>query len=119
MKRTKQEQIEYFQQLANEYETAAHREEDEATAAILASKADAYEIAAFEIDRNMDEGQEAIAAELLNLLEADRSDWKYGWIKDLCKLCVEYLTLDGLEDATRAAEIPDEILDIAEEALNS
>lgn len=57
------------------------------------------------------------AGELLILLEADRNEWKHDWMKDICKLCAEYLTLDGLEDATRAAEIPEEILDIAESVL--
>ncbi len=58
------------------------------------------------------------AGKILQALEDDASNWKYDWMKDLCKLCLEYISLDGLQDAKRAAEIPDEILDIAEEALN-
>ena len=55
-----------------------------------------------------------LASELLARLNSDSSDWKHPWLKDVCTLAVEYLTLDGLADALRAEQIPDEILDITE-----
>lgn len=36
-------------------------------------------------------------------------EWKFEWMKALTLLCLEYLTLDGLQDAKRASEIPSEI----------
>lgn len=54
-----------------------------------------------------------LAGELLARLKSDTNDWKHPWLKDICVLAVEYLTLDGLADALRAEQIPDEILDIA------
>lgn len=70
-----------------------------------------------EEDQPTEEEVTKAADELLSLLEADLGIWKLEWMKEICTLCVEYLTLDGLEDATRAAEIPEEILDIAESVL--
>lgn len=70
-----------------------------------------------EEDQPTEEEVTKAAGELLSLLEADRGIWKLEWMKEICTLCVEYLTLDGLEDATRAAEIPEEILDIAKSVL--
>jgi len=58
------------------------------------------------------------AAEILIDLEKDQDEWKHEWLKDVCKLCLEYLTLDGLEDAFRATQIHEKILDIAEKELN-
>ena len=58
-----------------------------------------------------------LAGELLTRLDEDKSTWKQPWMKDVCKLCVEYLTLDGLADAMRSVQIPDEILDITEKQL--
>ena len=55
-----------------------------------------------------------IAIELLQAIENDKQEYKYTWMKDICRLAVEYLTLDGLEDAKRAADIPEEIIDIIE-----
>lgn len=52
------------------------------------------------------------AEKLLQTIEIDTSNWKYPWMKDICRLAVEYLTLDGLEDAKRASDIPEEIYDI-------
>ena len=51
-KRTVQETIEYFEQLASEKKF--HREQDELTKAQYAAKAEAYELAAFELKRNCD-----------------------------------------------------------------
>jgi len=59
------------------------------------------------------------AGELLRFLQIDQNEWKHEWMKDICKLCLEYITLDGLEDAFRASQIPDQILDIAEKELNA
>ncbi len=47
--RTKAETIAYFRQLAYEYEKEAHRNKD----VVAHAKAEAYRIAAFEIERNM------------------------------------------------------------------
>lgn len=49
MKRTKQETIDYFKHLAHEYEKDAHRNNNKEAKA----KAEVYELAAFEIERNM------------------------------------------------------------------
>lgn len=57
-----------------------------------------------------------IAGDLWERLLEDNSRWKYPWLKEICELCAEYMTLQSLLDATRAAHIPDEILDIAEKA---
>ena len=53
MKRTKQEQIEYFRFLAHGFEVDAHREKDEAKKNYFSGKAEAYKMAAFELERNM------------------------------------------------------------------
>ena len=45
-KRTVRETIEYFEQLASEFEKKSHREQDELTKAQYAAKAEAYELAA-------------------------------------------------------------------------
>lgn len=53
-KRTKQETIEYFNQLSWEYEKSAAREEhDKIAKAKYEAKAEAYKIAAFELTHNM------------------------------------------------------------------
>lgn len=49
--------------------------------------------------------------------ELKNIEWKYPWLKDITNLCLEYLQLDGLEDAGRAADIPFAILEIAEHVL--
>lgn len=46
-------------------------------------------------------------------------EWKFEWMKEICELCDEYRQLDGLEDAKRASEIPDEILAITENEVIS
>lgn len=43
-KRTVQETIEYFEQLASEFEKKSYREQDELTKAQYAAKAEAYEL---------------------------------------------------------------------------
>ena len=48
-KRTKQETIEYFKWLASEFAKTAHRNNDP----IAAAKSEAYELAAFEIEKNL------------------------------------------------------------------
>jgi len=47
--RTKEETIKYFKQLAWDFETEAHRNND----LIAQGKAEAYKIAAFELEKNM------------------------------------------------------------------
>lgn len=49
MPRTKKEMIEYFRQLAFEFGKQAHKDND----LIAQGKAEAYELAAFELERNM------------------------------------------------------------------
>ena len=58
-----------------------------------------------------------LARELFNRLYADNNRWKYPWLKEICRLCAEYLMLDGLVDGLRSVQIPEEILDIAEKQL--
>lgn len=55
------------------------------------------------------------AGELLDSI--DFSNWKYDWMAEASKLILENLTLDGLPDAKRASEIPDEIQDIVVNAM--
>lgn len=43
--------------------------------------------------------------------------WKYPWLKEVTSLCVEYLTLNGLQDAKRASEIPMAVLQLCEREL--
>ena len=46
------------------------------------------------------------AADLLRILDKDdRNTWKYPELWDVCHLALEYMTLDGLEDARRGADI--------------
>lgn len=54
MKRTIQETIKYFEYLSHRYAVEAHRNGCEATKA----KAEAYEIAAFELKNNMEGGDQ-------------------------------------------------------------
>lgn len=46
------------------------------------------------------------------LMSDDFDNYKIPWMGKIVKLCLEYLMCDGLADATRASEIPDEIVDI-------
>ena len=53
------------------------------------------------------------ASELLTLIENDNRDtWKYPGMYDICKLAIEYITLSGIEDATRSSEIISEIANV-------
>lgn len=52
-KRTKQETIEYFKELSYEYEKMAAREFNDFDKIEYETKAEAYELAAFELERNM------------------------------------------------------------------
>ena len=52
--RTKQETINYFKQLSYEFSKEAHREKDLTKKAELEGKAEAYELAAFELEHNME-----------------------------------------------------------------
>lgn len=52
-RRTKKEMIKYFMELSSNFSTLAHREEDPIKSAIWKGKAEAYELAAFEIEHNM------------------------------------------------------------------
>lgn len=54
MKRTKQETIELFKTYEYEYRVLAARTEDERTNIMATAKADAYEMAAFELEHNME-----------------------------------------------------------------
>lgn len=52
--RTKEETIKYFEQLSYEFEKQAHKYSDEPEAsAVFRAKAESYELAAFEVERNM------------------------------------------------------------------
>lgn len=53
-KRTKQEMIEYFRNMANAFATQAHRMSSER----LKGRAEAYEMAAFELEHNMKDEEE-------------------------------------------------------------
>lgn len=55
------------------------------------------------------------ASELLNKI--DFTNYKYPWMAKIIELSLEYLTLDGLQDALRGSQIPDEILDICESKI--
>lgn len=52
-KRTVEETIEYFELLASEFGKKADREQDELAKAQHAAKSEAYELAAFELQHNM------------------------------------------------------------------
>lgn len=39
------------------------------------------------------------------------------WLLKICELCDEYRQLGGLEDAKRASDIPEEIIEIVEKEL--
>jgi hypothetical protein len=52
--RTKQETIKYFRQVAFEYEKEAHRNGDKIAKEVARGKAEAYELAAFHIEKNME-----------------------------------------------------------------
>lgn len=51
--RTKSETIEYFKMLSFEFSKQVHRESDVIEKARLNGKAEAYELAAFELENNM------------------------------------------------------------------
>lgn len=53
IKRTVQETIKYFRHLSHLYEVDAHRSDDPITKAQAKATAEAYELAAFEVERNM------------------------------------------------------------------
>lgn len=52
--RTKEETIKYFKQIAYECETIAHRSNDETVKIKERARAEAYELAAFELEHNME-----------------------------------------------------------------
>lgn len=52
-KRTVEETIKYFELLASEYDKQAARKQDEIAKAQCIAKAEAYELAAFELKHNM------------------------------------------------------------------
>lgn len=52
--RTKEETVELFRKYRTEFETIAQRETDPIIKSFLRGKAEAYGIAAFEIDTNME-----------------------------------------------------------------
>lgn len=43
--------------------------------------------------------------------------WTCPWLIEVCKLCLEYLMLEGLPDAKRATDIPDEVQQIVGKTL--
>lgn len=47
----------------------------------------------------------------------DFSNYKHPWLGRVIQLSLEYLILEGLPDAFRSSQIPDEILDICAEEL--
>lgn len=51
--RTKEETIKYFKYLSFEFSKQSHRAEDSIEKAMLKGKAEAYELAAFELEHNM------------------------------------------------------------------
>ena len=51
IKRTRQETIEYFRYLSYEFSVEAHRNNDK----VAEGKAEAYVLAAFELERNMEQ----------------------------------------------------------------
>lgn len=52
--RTKKETIEYFKQLAFEYEKQSYRNDDPTVQAMAQVKSEAYKLVAFEIENNME-----------------------------------------------------------------
>lgn len=52
--RTKKETIEYFKQLAYEYEKQSYRNDDPTVQAMSQVKSEAYRLVAFEIENNME-----------------------------------------------------------------
>lgn len=54
MKRTKEQTIELFKTYAFEYDKIAARTDDERERIEAAAKAEAYELAAFELEHNLD-----------------------------------------------------------------
>ena len=61
--------------------------------------------------------QEASETMLQRLESKDFTRSRVPWLDKVAKLVTEYYSLDGLSDAKRASEIPDEILDICQEVL--
>ena len=60
----------------------------------------------------MDETIREAASTLYNLLNHENRDtWKRPEMLDICRLAIEYLTLDGLEDARRGSDIEYALID--------
>ena len=53
-----------------------------------------------------------LAIELSNRINPE--DYKAPWLMEVCKLTLEYITLEGLEDAKRAIDIELEVFDIVD-----
>ena len=49
----------------------------------------------------------------------DFSNYKYPWLSKVIQLSLEYLILEGLPDAFRSSQIPDEILEICAKEINA
>lgn len=60
------------------------------------------------------------SGELLRILENENLErYTEPLIIEMCSLCLEYLTLEGLEDAKRASDIENEIFDLCEKYINN
>lgn len=46
-----------------------------------------------------------------------KGQWRYPWLIEVIKRSLEYLSLEGLQDAKRSHDIPEEILEICEHVL--
>ena len=102
-KRTVEETIKYFELLASEYEKKAVREQEEMAKAKYAAKAEAYELAAFELQHNM---------------QTELSDKEKRAIHDAVR---REDTMEDIANHSREhadAELTDEELSVAEKWLN-
>lgn len=102
-KRTVEETVEYFEQLASEYDKQASRKQNELTRAQNAAKAEAYELAAFELQHNM---------------QSELSDKEKRAIHDAVR---REDTMEDIANHSREhadAELTDEELSVAEKWLN-
>ena len=64
---------------------------------------------------SQEEIEEKVSELLSNL---DFTNWKYPWMAQIVQLALEYLSLEGLEDALRASQIPEEILSVCKKTLS-
>ena len=67
-----------------------------------------------EVRENM--GYRSVSSAYHSLYEKDVR-WTCPWLIEVCKLCLEYLMLEGLADAKRATDIPGEVQQIVGKTL--